>query len=83
LRLKTHTAKGMDFIMSERKGIFRESNLERISSPEKLNEYIRVSRPSTWIILCAIIVMVAAAIFWSVTAEITPDGLRPIDFLFN
>ena len=65
------------------KSIFRKSNLDRISSPEKLNEYIRVSRPSTWIILGAIVVMLAAAMFWASTAVITPEGLRPVDFLLR
>ena len=69
--------------MPEKKEIFRKNNMERISSPEKLNEYIRVSRPSTWIILWAIIILVAAAVFWAATAEITPDGLRPIDFFLQ
>jgi len=63
--------------------IFHKPNLDRISSPEKLNEYIKVSRPSVWIILGAVIVLVAAGVFWAVTAVIKPDNLRPIDFLFN
>ena len=67
----------------DQKGIFRQSNVDRISSPEQLNEYIRVSRPSTWIILGAIFIIVAVALFWATTTAITPDGLRPIDFLFG
>jgi len=62
--------------------IFRKNSLDRISSPEKLNEYIRVSHPSVWIILGAIIVFLIAVIFWAFTAEITSEGLRPIDLLF-
>lgn len=69
--------------MPERKNLFRQTNLDRISSPEKLNEYIRVSRPSIWIILGAIVILFAAVAFWGMTAVITPDGLRPIDFLIN
>lgn len=69
--------------MSEKKEIFRKSTLDRISSPEKLNEYIKVSHPSIWLILGAIIILLGAAVFWAVTAEITPDGLRPIDFLLR
>jgi hypothetical protein len=66
---------------NEKNKIFRKNTLDRISSPEKLNEYIRVSRPSVWIILAAIIVIIAAAAFWAATAEISP-GLRPIDLLY-
>jgi len=63
--------------------IFRKTSLERISSPERLNDYIKVSNPSVWIILAAIAVLLAAAVVWGFTAEITPDGLRPIDFLLG
>ena len=65
------------------KEIFRKNSLERLSSPDKLNEYIRVSRPSVWIILGAIIVLIAAVAFWACTAVVTPEGLRPIDFFLN
>jgi hypothetical protein len=69
--------------MDKKKEIFRKNTLERISSPDKLNDYIRISRPSIWIVLFAILILVAVGIFWAFTAEITSDGLRPIDFLFN
>ena len=69
--------------MPNQNDIFRKSSLERISSPEKLNEYIRVSKPSVLIILSAIVILFAAFTFWSATAIITDDGLRPIDFLIR
>jgi hypothetical protein len=67
----------------DKKSIFRKSSLDRISSPEKLNEYIRVSRPSIWIVLSAIILLTAAIAFWACTFIITPEGLRPIDFFLR
>ena len=72
-----------DVSMADKSKLFRSSSLEQISSPDKLNEYIRVSRPSVWVILGAITAIIAAAVFWAVTAEITPEGLRPIDLLFG
>ncbi len=69
--------------MSQSKDLFRKSSLDRISSPEMLNEYIKISRPSIWILLGAILVLVIAAAIWASTAVITSDGLRPIDFLFS
>ena len=72
-----------DVTMTDKSKLFRSSSLEHISSPDKLNEYIRVSRPSVWVILGAITAIIAAAVFWAVTAEITPEGLRPIDLLFG
>lgn len=46
--------------------IFRKKSLERISSPEQLTDYIRVSNPSVWIVLSAIVVLLAGALIWSV-----------------
>ena len=68
--------------MDEKKNIFRKANLERMSSPEKLNDYIKVSNPSVWIILGAIVVMLIAALVWGIVYEL-PEGIRPIDFLIG
>lgn len=68
--------------MSEQKNIFRKDNLERMSSPERLNDYIKVSNPSVWIILGAIAIMLISAIVWGVTYELA-DGIRPINFLIG
>ena len=46
--------------------LFREKNLERISSPEQLNSYIRVSTPSVWLLLAAIIVLLISVCVWGV-----------------
>lgn len=41
------------------KQIFRKKSVERVSSPEQLSDYIRVSNPSVWMTLAAIIVLLA------------------------
>lgn len=46
--------------------IFREKNLKKISSPEQLNDYIHMVKPGIWLVLCAIVVLLAATIAWSV-----------------
>lgn len=46
--------------------IFREKSLKRISSPEQLNDYIHMVKPSVWILLGAIVVLLVGAIVWSV-----------------
>ena len=66
--------------MSERKNIFSKVSIERMSSPEKLNDYIKVSNPGVWIILGAIAVMLIAVIIWGITYEL-PEGIKPIEFL--
>ena len=37
--------------------IFREKSLKKIASPEQMNDYIRVSSPSVWMVLTAVIVL--------------------------
>ena len=37
--------------------IFRKKSLDRISSPEQLNDYIRVANPGIWMILAAVIIL--------------------------
>ena len=46
------------------KQIFREENLKKVSSPDRLNDYIRVTNPSVWLLLAAIIVLLAGACVW-------------------
>lgn len=48
------------------KQIFRKKSLERISSPEQLNDYIRVANPSVWLILIAVLALVVGGLVWSV-----------------
>jgi len=41
----------------ENQQVFREKSLERISSPEQLHDYMRVTSPKLWMILTAAIVL--------------------------
>ncbi len=50
--------------------IFRRESLERVSSPEKLNDYIRVSSPGVWLLLGALIVIVACFFVWGFTGTL-------------
>lgn len=56
--------------MAEEKSIFRKSSLERISSPEQLNEYIKVTSPSLFVILLAIFIVLLSLGVWLFKAEI-------------
>lgn len=38
---------------------------DKITSPEQLNEYIRVTNPGAWLILSAILVFLAGFFFWT------------------
>lgn len=45
-------------------------NAERITSPEQLNEYIRVTSPGAWIILSSIVVFLAGFFIWIFTGQL-------------
>ena len=45
--------------------LFRKKSIDRISSPEQLNDYLRVTSPSIWVILIAVIVLLAGLLLWS------------------
>lgn len=50
----------------DNKQIFREKSVERISSPEQLNDYVRVSNPSVWLILAAVVFILAGVCVWGI-----------------
>ena len=45
--------------------LFRKKNLDRVSSPEQLGDYLRVTSPSIWVVLAAVIVLLASLFLWS------------------
>ena len=44
--------------------IFRKKSMDRVSSPEQLNDYIKVSNPTVWMILIAIIIFLVGVCAW-------------------
>lgn len=50
--------------------LFRKDSMERISSPEQLNDYLRVTSPTVWVILVAVIVLLAGLLVWASFANI-------------
>ena len=50
--------------------IFREKSLQRITSPEELGDYLRVTSPAVWMILAAVILLLAGMLIWSSAASI-------------
>jgi hypothetical protein len=44
--------------------LFRKKSIDRVSSPEQLNEYIKVANPGVWMVLTAIIVLLAGVVVW-------------------
>lgn len=50
--------------------IFRQKSLERVSSPDQLNDYIKVSTPGMWRLLAAVIIFLVGVCVWCVTARL-------------
>lgn len=41
----------MEGLMEDKSKLFREKSVEAVSSPESLNDYLRVTSPGVWILL--------------------------------
>ena len=56
--------------------VFRKKTLERISSPEQLTDYLRVTDPGIWSVLAAVILLLIGLFAWSLmgTLETTADA---------
>jgi hypothetical protein len=50
--------------------VFRQKSVERISSPEQLQDYMRVTTPGTWMVLAAVILLLAGLIICSIAGKI-------------
>lgn len=46
--------------------IYRKKSIDRVKSPEELNDYIRVSNPSVWLVLSAIIILLIGICIWGI-----------------
>lgn len=51
--------------MKKKETIFRQKSVDRVSSPEQLDNYLKVTSPSVWLVLIGIIIILVAAIIWS------------------
>ena len=45
--------------------LFRKESMERVSSPEQLSDYLHVTSPAIWIVLAAVILLLASLFVWS------------------
>ncbi len=62
----------------EKSKAFRRKSLDRISSPEQLQDYMRVTNPGVWMVLAAVIVLLAgifvATVFGRLESTYTADA---------
>ena len=50
--------------------LYREQSLKYISSPEQLNDYLKVTKPAIWAVLVAVVVLLAGLLVWGSFAYI-------------
>lgn len=55
---------------TQKPSIFRKKALDRISSPEDLDQYLTVTGPGVWLPLAAVIVMLIGGIVWMIFGQI-------------
>ena len=52
------------------KEIFRKKSLDKVKSPESLDDYIRVSNPGVWLLLVSVLVLLLGAVVWGIFGHI-------------
>ncbi len=58
-------------------GIFRQKSIERLSTPEDLSDYLKVTGPGIWMVLASIIVILAGILVWGSLAHL--ETRLPVD----
>lgn len=56
--------------------IFRKKSLDKVKSPESLDDYIKVSNPGVWLLLVSVIVLLVGVCVWGVFGHI--DSTVPV-----
>lgn len=54
----------------KKQSLFREKSVEAIESPEKLNDYLRVTSPGVWAALATVIIILIGAVIWGIFGHI-------------
>lgn len=50
--------------------LFRKKSLDKVKSPENLDDYIQVSKPGVWLLLISVVVLLVGACVWGVFGQI-------------
>lgn len=50
--------------------LFRQKSINRVSSPEQLNDYIKVSSPGIWGVLIAVVILLLGVCVWGVLGRL-------------
>lgn len=66
--------------MSE--NVFRQKSLDRIQSPESLNDYIKVASPGIWLLMAAALALLAGILIWGIVTTVD-SGVKVTAFVHN
>ena len=50
--------------------LFRQKSIDKVTSPDQLNDYLKVTGVSTWVIIVALIIILGGAIVWTFAGKI-------------
>lgn len=56
--------------MEKQETIFRQKSIDKVSSPEQLDNYLKVTSPSVWLVLIGIIIILVGAIVWGALGKL-------------
>lgn len=54
----------------ENQTIFRDKSIERISSPDQLNDYVKLTNPGVWFVVAAIMTILFGALIFGIVGHI-------------
>jgi hypothetical protein len=74
----------------KRKNIFRQKALNQVKSVEDLSDYIRVTKPSAWLLILGLAVILGAFFIWGCFGSVSltdsygnTQQIRPIELLIG
>ncbi|MGI0489137.1 NHLP bacteriocin system secretion protein [Pantanalinema rosaneae CENA516] len=57
-------------MVTQKRDLFRQESLERLSSPERLDQLMQVVNPKSWLPLASLGIVVGSALIWSIYGRI-------------
>lgn len=52
------------------KQLFKKNSMDRVSSPEQLHDYVKVANPGLWMVISAIVILLAGIVVWGIIGKI-------------
>ena len=52
------------------KQLFKKNSIDRVTSPEQLQDYVKVANPGLWMVISAIVILLAGVVAWGFIGKI-------------